>query len=184
MLTENFYLETASSSKNALTQLQNNNFDVIISGASLSDVDGFQFCREVKKKYPQIKFLLLVSEGNIQARAMGIKAGVDDFVLKTLGIDGIKIILKQIISEIKQQNKITKYSISEIDFMTILNSCEAKKFSGAILINSARAEGKVEMLGGEYVSIEYNELTEADALEAIIELKEGIVSLRQKDFTI
>jgi DNA-binding response OmpR family regulator len=159
--------------------------DVVISGINLKNGSGYSFCEKVKKSNPEIYFMLLISEGNTEALTFGNRAGVDDFVLKNLGVDGLLVKLNQIIRGKQFRSTVEKsYDIAEKDVITVLQACEIQGFSGKLIIKAPAGNGEIEMHSSEYKSIKFKGLNGTDALEALAELKSGKIIIKQDEMVI
>jgi DNA-binding response OmpR family regulator len=159
--------------------------DVVISGINLKGGTGYSFCRQLKKINPDIYFMLLISEGNSEALSLGNNAGVDDFVLKNLGVDGLLVKINQIIQNRSFQTTQDKtYDIADKNVITVLQACEVQGFTGKLVIISPHGNGEIEMQRSEYISIRFNELQETDALEALAELKSGKIIIKPVEMVI
>lgn len=175
-----YEIKTTSSIKDALKILDTSNVDIIISATALSDADGSEFCKIVKKKYGIINFLLLTDKGDFAAINSGNKAGVDNFVFKNLGIEGLKIKLNRIIHKILDSSSWQRYKISDTDVLSVLKKCERQGLTGDLQVNSSKGSGYIEMRKGEYLKIHFNNLKEADALETMAMLSEGEIVVNYK----
>lgn len=181
---DDFCITTASSIQEAVEFITKNEIDVIICGAKLIDGSGYGLCKTVKELNNNIKFLLMISEGNTEALVLGNEAGVDDFIMKNLGVDGIRIKLARISQQTPSSSLIKKYAIEKENIFPILQNCEIKGFTGSIIITSPEGKGKVQMQKGEYIDIAFNELTGADALETLTALTKGEIVIKQENIIV
>lgn len=181
---DDFCITTASSIQEAVEFITKNEIDVIICGTKLIDGSGYEFCKTVKDLNNNINFLLLISEGNTEALILGNEAGVDDFVVKNLGVDGIRLKLMRILQQTPSRYLVQKYTIEKKNVLPILQNCEIKGFTGTITITSSEGNGKVQMQKGEFINIAFNELAGADALEALTSLAKGEVVIKQENIIV
>ena len=56
--------------------------DVLLLDISLPDGNGIELCPEIKRKYPQVKILMLTSYGELATITHALDAGADGYVLK------------------------------------------------------------------------------------------------------
>jgi len=60
--------------------------DLIISEVNLPNMDGYEFCAEVKNdpRFRSIPFLFLTKEKSIENKVMGLELGADDYLVKPI----------------------------------------------------------------------------------------------------
>jgi DNA-binding NarL/FixJ family response regulator len=70
--------------------------DVLLLDISLPDGNGIELCSEIKRKYPQIKILMLTSYGELATITCALDAGADGYVLKNSMpeevLEGIRVV--------------------------------------------------------------------------------------------
>ncbi|RZD16386.1 MAG: sigma-54-dependent Fis family transcriptional regulator [Candidatus Acididesulfobacter guangdongensis] len=104
----NFKVTCAVNIKTAIQIFNNNNFDVILCDLKIKNsISGIDFLEIVRKKDPDIIFILITAYGNIENAVRAMKMGANDFIVKPVDIEGlidnIKILLNK---KNPQQNKI------------------------------------------------------------------------------
>ncbi len=78
---------TATNGDEVLQLLEMNSVDIVISDINMPGMDGIKLSKEIKKKYPQIKIIILtmLNDGNIIATML--KNGIAGYILKDTGKD-------------------------------------------------------------------------------------------------
>lgn len=104
----NFEVTCAANIETAIQIFNDNNFDVILCDLKIKNsIGGIDFLEIVKKKDPDIIFILITAYGNIENAVRAMKMGANDFIVKPVDIEGlvdnIKILLNK---KNPQQNKI------------------------------------------------------------------------------
>ncbi|GHV51492.1 putative transcriptional regulator, LuxR family protein [Bacteroidia bacterium] len=70
--------------------------DVLLLDVSLPDGNGIELCPEIKRKYPQVKILMLTSYGELATITCALDAGADCYVLKNSMpeevLEGIRVV--------------------------------------------------------------------------------------------
>ena len=72
----------AASRKEAMSLLFGIKPDIIFLDINLPDVNGVEFCRELKTKFPDLKIIALTSYTNKERVAMMLKAGASGYITK------------------------------------------------------------------------------------------------------
>jgi heavy metal response regulator len=82
-LNENGYLTTASlDGEDALFQLQESKFDLLILDVMLPKLDGWQILKEVRKSQKNLPILMLSACDTLEHRVRGLELGADDYLVK------------------------------------------------------------------------------------------------------
>ena len=74
-------LEHIEDGKSALARLDVATFDVVLLDVMLPGIDGFEVCRELRKKH-DVPVLMLTARGDDTDRIVGLELGADDYVPK------------------------------------------------------------------------------------------------------
>lgn len=74
----------AKNGKEALALLDKNNIDLIISDVMMPEMDGLQFCKQIKEdmNYSHIPLMLLTARANMEVEIEGIESGADAYITK------------------------------------------------------------------------------------------------------
>ncbi|MBI5637419.1 MAG: diguanylate cyclase [Nitrospinae bacterium] len=84
LLRSGFEVTTGSNGKEGLAAVEASEVDLIISDIMMPEMDGFQFCQEVRKnsRTSNIPFIFLSARGGIQDKMSGFQDGADDYITK------------------------------------------------------------------------------------------------------
>ncbi len=87
--------ETATGCMEALDQLGNDSFDVVIMDVSMPGLDGLECMIEMKKVQPELEVIILTGHASLNVGITGMKKGAFDYCLKPVVFDELleKIIL-------------------------------------------------------------------------------------------
>lgn len=77
-----YKVKKAGSAAAARAILQNETFGLLILDVMLPDINGIEFCREIRSKNTQTPILMLTALDQIQNKVSGLKAGADDYLVK------------------------------------------------------------------------------------------------------
>lgn len=109
VLTKNgFYVKGVSNGKEALEEIEKNNYDVIISDIMMPVMDGYTFTRELRDMGNNTPILMITAKDAFNYMYMGFQSGTDDYMVKPININELVLRVNalirraQILSERKQ----------------------------------------------------------------------------------
>jgi len=79
----------AGNATKGLAYLNGNTFDLILLDINLPDMNGIEFCKIVKSRFPQQKILAITTIAQRHVVEKMLEQGADGFILKTSDIDDI-----------------------------------------------------------------------------------------------
>ncbi|CAM3922405.1 MULTISPECIES: response regulator transcription factor [Flavobacterium] len=86
----------ASNGKEALSLLEKTKTDIIVLDISMPQMDGIEVAKYIKKKYPDLKTLILSTHSNSHMIAKLIRIGIDGYLLKNAEKDELLYAIKKI----------------------------------------------------------------------------------------
>lgn len=78
---EGFTVFTAVDGCDTLNKFNENDFDIILLDVMMPKKDGFQVCREIRKK-SNVPIIMITARGEDFERIMGLDIGADDYIVK------------------------------------------------------------------------------------------------------
>jgi DNA-binding NtrC family response regulator len=78
----------------ALEQLDNRDFDVVVLDVKMPGMDGIETLRAIKKKKPRTEVIMLAGHGSVESGIQGLQLGAYNYVMKPVPLDDL---LKQMI---------------------------------------------------------------------------------------
>lgn len=90
-----FEVKTAARCRDAIPEVSAGWPDVVVLDVMLSDADGMECLRRIKRQAPQLPVLMLTGHASLQASIMGLEHGASDYCLKPIELDELveKIII-------------------------------------------------------------------------------------------
>jgi len=79
---ESYAVDLAASGHDALHSIEKTAYDLIILDIMLPGMDGFDVCRRVRARNPEIPILMLSARGMTEDRVKGLDVGADDYLTK------------------------------------------------------------------------------------------------------
>lgn len=79
---EGYWVDAAFDGQLGLSMALRGDYDLVILGVNLPQLNGFEVCRRLRAKRPQVAVLLLTALGGIGHKTEGYDAGADDYLVK------------------------------------------------------------------------------------------------------
>jgi diguanylate cyclase (GGDEF)-like protein len=79
-----YEVTAASNGREGLETVRDGEIDLIISAVTMPEMDGFEFCKEVRKNSTTdtTPFIFLTAQGSIEDKESAFREGADDFITK------------------------------------------------------------------------------------------------------
>ncbi len=95
-----FKVMTALSGEDALHSIEKEEPDVCLLDIKMPGVDGIQVLKEIKKKYPRIKVIMVTAIETTEKIEEAVRIGADNYITKPLSLEYLEKDVHQKISEI------------------------------------------------------------------------------------
>jgi DNA-binding NtrC family response regulator len=93
---EGYQVECASSAYEALRKLETNSFNLVLTDLKMDGMDGLDLMRQSKALNPALPFIMITAYGTIQAAMTAGKEGVENFLIKPIDIEELKLAVKKV----------------------------------------------------------------------------------------
>ena len=114
----NFIVSTVFNGEDALKEVEENKFDIVLLDVMMPKKDGFDVCREVRK-FSNVPIIMITARGEDYEKIMGLEIGSDDYIVKPFSpgeiIARINAILRRITPKNDDSEKIFSFDNLEID---------------------------------------------------------------------
>jgi two-component system, NtrC family, response regulator HydG len=101
---KDFSTETAFSGAEALTQVRNNSFDVVLSDFRLPDTDGLELLENIREIKPGTPVIIMTSYADIRIAVKAMKIGAYEYVTKPVNPDEILLTIKNALNRDKENS--------------------------------------------------------------------------------
>jgi two-component system response regulator PilR (NtrC family) len=88
-------VRTAMNGREALTVLQSETIDVIVSDVKMPDMDGIEMLRAIRETQPDLGVVLMTAFASVETAREAFKLGADDFIQKPFDVEELKLIVKK-----------------------------------------------------------------------------------------
>jgi len=151
-----FDVEIAATGEEALNQVENSDFDLLVTDLRLPDISGMEVLAKVKEKHPQMGVILITAYGSIKNAVKAMKQGAFDYITKPFDLDEIEMVVEKYF-EYKNLVDENIYLRSELDkkynFENIIGASEpmervfecvrmVAKSKATVMIQGASGTGK------------------------------------------
>ena len=113
---ESFEVDVARTAYETRQKLQRQSYDLLILDVSLPDGDGFEICKEVKKKDIELPIIFLTAKDEEKDVVLGLEMGADDYVIKPFRT---KELISRIRTVLRRYHKKEEKSTIQIKDVTI-----------------------------------------------------------------
>jgi len=98
-------VEAASDAEEALRQLGERAFDVVISDINMPGADGFEVLSRVKTEHPNTEVILITGYGTIENAVRGMKNGAFDYVTKPVLDDEMVVVIDRAVESVRLRSE-------------------------------------------------------------------------------
>ena len=85
-----FEVDTFTQSVEAMHQVQQSAYDIVITDLKMKEVDGMRFLEEVKKQRPQTEVIVITGFATMETAKQSFQKGVFDFIAKPFKLSEIQ----------------------------------------------------------------------------------------------
>ena len=94
-----YQVATATDGDEAIAEVQNKKFDLILLDIKMHRVDGFEVLKFVKNTYPNVKVIMLTGFADLKNAIESKKLGAEDFVSKPYDLVDLLTTIERVLSE-------------------------------------------------------------------------------------
>jgi len=84
-----------ASPQEALAQLADHEFDVVLTDINMRDMSGLELCQKATEAHPQLPVIVITAFGSMETAVQAIRAGAYDFITKPFDIDVVAIAIER-----------------------------------------------------------------------------------------
>ncbi|PKL76748.1 MAG: DNA-binding response regulator [Candidatus Melainabacteria bacterium HGW-Melainabacteria-1] len=95
-------LSASETPSQSLAFLAREAVDLIILDVMLPEMDGFELCRRLREKYPQLPILMLTARGDDLNTILGLELGADDYMSKPFNPRELEARVKTILRRVER----------------------------------------------------------------------------------
>ncbi len=103
---EGYHVSTAASGREALSVLEQQRVDLILSDLVMNEMDGLELLQWVRRQMPDIGFIMITGHGTIARALEAMRTGANDFVQKPADPDVIKHRVRSVLNSLHLRRKL------------------------------------------------------------------------------
>ncbi|MFH0930927.1 MAG: sigma-54 dependent transcriptional regulator [Candidatus Zixiibacteriota bacterium] len=105
---EGYEVTSTVSSKEALEEIKNKNYDLVIADLMMPEMNGLELLSRAKSISPNINFIVMTAYASVDTAIEALKKGAFDYITKPFKVDEIKIAIKKSL----EQKKIAEENVN------------------------------------------------------------------------
>ncbi len=173
---------TASSGARAIALLETQTFTLMVTDLNMPKMDGLQVLSIVRRKYPQLRIVVLTSVMDEQFRSRSYAMGVDLFWQKPSTMDEIKLFLDCIESLLGREEQESGFRGVQSKSLVDLIQLEClSRTSTTLRITNGNLEGKIWIRDGDVIDASTGSFTDTAAFREILCWKTGSFEILPAD---
>ncbi|WP_077036696.1 response regulator transcription factor [Pelomonas sp. KK5] len=160
-----FELEQVVRPSEAMKRLAAERFDALILDGMLPEMDGFEFCKQLRANGEQMPVLMLTARGDLTDRVVGLELGADDYLAKPFeprelaarlqtilrrtrfapvpppaGLDFVGLSIDPVRREVRANNELVELTGTEYELLLMLAREPGRVFSRDEILNAIRGQ--------------------------------------------
>jgi len=96
-----FAVDTFTQSVEAMHQVQQSTYDIVITDLKMKEVDGMRFLEEVKKQHPATEVIVITGFATMETAKQSFQKGVFDFIAKPFKLSEIQDVVTRAAAKIR-----------------------------------------------------------------------------------
>src|SRR6266487_5749432 len=164
---------TATSGGRAMAMLEADDFRLLICDLKMPKMDGLQVLSIVRRKYPQLRTVVLTSVVDEQFRSRVYALGVDLFWHKPSTEQEIKMFLECLESLLGRENEAGFRGVQSKSLVDIIQLECLSQSSSVLRITNGPLTGRIWIQDGDLIDAETQELSGETAFRKILSWKTG-----------
>jgi CheY-like chemotaxis protein len=163
----------ANSGARALSLLESEQFTLLICDLNLPKMDGLQVVTIARRKFPQLRLVVLTAIRDEQFRTRAYALGVDQFWLKPETDQEMGLFMESIESLISREAQAGFRGVQSKSLVDIIQLECLSQSSCMLKIVNGMTEGKIYIQNGEVIDAEVPGMTAESAFQRILSWKTG-----------
>lgn len=166
-------IHIASSGARAMALLEAEPFDLLISDLRMPKMDGLQVLAIVRRKFPQLRTIVMTAVTDEQFRNRAYSMGIDLYLEKPSNSKEVTFFLDCVESLLTKEQVGGFRGIQSKSLVDLVQLECLSQSSSVLKITNGQSEGKIWILNGDVIDASTGELHGEDAFKRILSWKTG-----------
>lgn len=166
-------VKTATSGSRALSMLDAEGFNLLSVDLNMPKMDGLQVLSIARRKFPQLRLVVLTGIRDEQFRTRAYAMGVDQYWVKPESDQEMGLLMESFDSLLNQEVEGGFRGIQSKSLVDIIQLECLSQSSSLLRITNRSQEGKIWIHKGEVIDAEVNDLSAEPAFQKILGWKTG-----------
>jgi len=166
-------IHTVTSGARAMALLEAEPFSLLISDLKMPRMDGLQVLAIVRRKFPQLRTVVLTSIADEQFRARAYSMGIDLYLEKPASSKEIAFMLDCVESLLEKEETGGFRGVQSKSMVDLIQLEALSQSSSVLRIMNGKVEGKIWIEAGEIIDAGTEELNGEQAFRRILSWKTG-----------
>jgi CheY-like chemotaxis protein len=174
-------VRVANAASRALSILESEQFNILITELNLSRMDGLQVVTVVRRKHPQVRLVVLTAIRDEQFRTRAYALGVDQYWIKPETDQEMGLFMESVESLISREAQCGFRGVQSKSLVDIIQLECLSQSSCMLKIINGLTEGKIYIQNGEVTDAEMPGMTAEPAFQRILSWKTGSFEILPPD---
>lgn len=144
-LGKDYEIKTARKAEEALSILNSEGVDIILSDFKLPDMDGIELLKKAKEVLPTTPFIIITAYGTIERAVEAIKKGAYTYLTKPVNLDILYSIVREALSEGDREE--SREGEDNYQLLNLLGKSKAMKEVFTTIRRVSKTDARVLILG-------------------------------------
>ena len=108
MTRRGFVVTWRTSAVEALTLLEEQDFDVVVTDLHMEGMNGFAFCERVTANRPDVPVVMITAFGSLDSAVGAIRVGAYDFITKPFEVEALRITLSRAVQHRRLRDEVKR----------------------------------------------------------------------------
>ena len=110
---EGYAVYTATTGGEALKEIRNKRFDLVLLDVMLPEIDGFTICQTLRLENNNVPILFITAKNSSEDRVFGLKIGADDYLAKPFDLEELLLRIQLLLRRNKKEGNLpSTYTIN------------------------------------------------------------------------
>lgn len=96
---EGYQVDSVANGYEALEFLRQHKVNVVISDLKMPEMNGLSFLRELNRRYPSTRVIMVTAYGGVESYLEAIQLGAFEYIHKPVKVDELKFIMHKMLTE-------------------------------------------------------------------------------------